>query len=280
MKKIIILGLSAFIIIASLTGCMSKDQNTQLVSESNSEENFSPHPVISAPKKVDFGESIDLDASNSYDKDGEIESYRWHIGNGDLIEGKKVSYTFNFPENFELKKCPYIYKIQLEIGDDKGSVSYAVDQIFVSPKDYTLYLDSNSFSKNRPAEKNEEINPSLDLFRNTDSSLTYKLENKITIQNCSWAASIYLDKPISSLLRDISFILYNQKGEKITTETKELDLLNSFWKAKKITFTGEITHREEFKSAEITINGFSFLRKPSILYGGETASNLTFDFEK
>ena len=54
--------------------------------------------------------------------------------------------------------------------------------------------------------------------------------------------------------------------------------LIDIWREKTITMSGSLNKPNEFKSMELSVYGFSFGQKISILYGGEKASFICFDF--
>lgn len=61
------------------------------------------------PDVVAVNETFTLDASQSYDPDGEIYSYTWELGNGEVAEGEKID--IRIPD-------PGVYQIQLEVRDN------------------------------------------------------------------------------------------------------------------------------------------------------------------
>jgi len=55
------------------SGCLKENETVK--ENSNMPENSSPIGLIKAPEHAYFGDAIELDASESYDSDGEIVSY-------------------------------------------------------------------------------------------------------------------------------------------------------------------------------------------------------------
>ena len=64
----------------------------------------------------------------------------------------------------------------------------------------------------------------------------------------------------------------------IIIQTEEQYSIFNFWKEKTITFTGTFSEPMEFKSLSIEIMGLSLRNNINILYGGDKASNILFDF--
>jgi PKD repeat protein len=58
--------------------------------------------------------TCDLDATSSFDPDGEIVSRRWVPGDGAVLFGKKVSHTY---------AAPGTYTIKLVVKDDRGATA-------------------------------------------------------------------------------------------------------------------------------------------------------------
>ena len=79
-----------------------------------------------------------MDASSSFDEDGEIVEYRCDFGNGDVRYGEKVDY--NYPKDTE----PGYYTITLKVTDSNGATTEKQLTIEVSEKEdeknWLLYL--------------------------------------------------------------------------------------------------------------------------------------------
>jgi len=67
---------------------------------------------------VDAGESIDFDASGSYDPDGTIVSYSWDFGDGNAATGVTVDHAYSEDGN---------YTVTLTVTDDDGTSASSVD---------------------------------------------------------------------------------------------------------------------------------------------------------
>jgi len=72
-----------------------------------------PHAQYSyAPNPAPTRHPIRFDASESYDPDGQILSYRWDFGDGSIAEGPIVSHEYQTP-NID-------YQVVLTVTDDQG----------------------------------------------------------------------------------------------------------------------------------------------------------------
>ena len=122
------------------------------------EPNKEPVAVINPIElEVTVGQDIVLDGSESYDEDGEIVSYAWDFGDGNIIAGGTAVLsppTVGGDTDDEVAP-PHIYHdvgkytVSLKVTDDKGatgSVEAEVDALPVAAaiqfKPYTLYFNS------------------------------------------------------------------------------------------------------------------------------------------
>ena len=71
--------------------------------------NAMPVARYDVPDVVAVNETFTLDASDSYDPDGEIYSYTWELGNGEVADGEKID--IRIPD-------AGVYQIQLEVRDN------------------------------------------------------------------------------------------------------------------------------------------------------------------
>ena len=51
-----------------------------------------------------------------------------------------------------------------------------------------------------------------------------------------------------------------------------------FWSKKILTFNGRLTNTQDFQSIKMAIYGYSLTNKFVINYGGDSPSNIKFDF--
>jgi hypothetical protein len=244
---------------------------------SNLSDNQPPVGIISAPKEAYFGETIEVSALKSYDTDGEIVSYTWYFGDDDeRAEGLIVKYTYKFENNFIID-YPLIYFIHLIVRDDNDSTTATSHQIKIYPSEFKFYLNSQELVTGNPSSHKDKIRGSGLLKLRSPKVLTYNLENPITIEKCTWNATIYLKKPRFPIANKLSILFYDRDGKEITRKDEKLGL-NFLWKEKTVKLRGTFDKDEEFKTVKIGVYGFSLRQEISILYGGEKASHICFDF--
>jgi hypothetical protein len=146
------------------------------------------------------------------------------------------------------------------------------------PKEYTFYLDSGKLSAEKPASSKDTIKASFGKFKfNPIKELSYELSDFVELLTCTWNATIYLEKPRFAVVSRVLLTLYNATGEKIGESDSSFGLFD-FWKEKTIKLQGIIGNPDELKSIKIVVYGFSLRNKISILYGGEKASQICFNF--
>jgi PKD repeat protein len=87
------------------------------------------------------GKNVFFDASSSYDNDGNIVSYDWDFGDGEIGSGKFVNYTYC---------CFDTYTIKLNVTDNDGLTNE-------TSKIITIFNDP-PFSPNDPEPENNSIN--------------------------------------------------------------------------------------------------------------------------
>lgn len=272
-KEKIAVILITLLLIPILAGCLGgnnqKEDNTSILN------NVAPVPVITAPEKAYFGDSITFDASKSYDTDGTIESYAWIFDDNETAEEVTVTHIYELQNDFRTE-YPIIYSVVLSVVDNNGSCEYTAYEIMLYPKEYTFYFDSGKLVIEKPSSNKDTIKASFGKFKfNPIKELNYELPDFAEILPCTWNATIYLEKPRFTIVNRVLLILYNETGEKIAESDSSFGF---FWKEKTIKIQGNIDNPGEFKSIKLVIYGFSLRNKISILYGGEKASQICFNF--
>jgi hypothetical protein len=277
---------SLYLIILAFSGCINEKEETAIIEPS---ENADPIPIISTigtiSPKPDINEStidayvygedeVTFDASGSYDPDGNITSFQWLLDEDNTNKsGPLVTHTYYFDDSIDF---PNIVEIILSVEDNNGSIVYLTFYLGIIPKEYTFYLDAQLLTKYKPDSSSEKVKATFDLFRPTQT-LSYSLNRPVHLEKCEWNITIFLEKPLLSFVNKVTFKLNDENGDKIVEVNITMKLLE-FWKEKTITISGTISEPKEFKSLEITIYGFSLRNQIAIMYGGEKASLLNFDF--
>lgn len=96
--------------------------------------NFLPVPVINATGDMTEGEKIKLDATSSYDVDGDIQSVMWEFGDGKTSSEEVCTHTYKSGK----------YTIILTVTDDKGAVNKTSFDITISKKEEVVSGGDNS----------------------------------------------------------------------------------------------------------------------------------------
>lgn len=274
-KEKIAVILIVLLLIPILSGCLGG--NNEVKDNASPSNNDPPVPVITAPEKAYFGDPIIFDASKSYDTDGTIESYAWSFGDNGTAEDVTATHTYEL-QNIFRAEYPIIYSIVLSVVDNNGSCEYTTHEIMLYPKEYTFYFDSGKLTIEKPSSNKDTIKASFGKFKfNPIKELNCELSDFVEILPCTWNATIYLEKPRFTIVNRVLLTLYNESGEKIAESDSSFGPFD-FWKEKTIKIQGSIDRPGEFKSIKLVIYGFSLRNKISILYGGETASQICFNF--
>lgn len=286
MKQFVATLFTLLLIILAFSGCMDETDKTAKV---NPPENADPVPVISTVGTItpipDINESnidayvyggdiVTFDASESYDPDGNITSYEWLLDEDNINKsGPVVSYAYYFEDSIDF---PNIVEIVLSVEDNNESIVYLTFYLGIIPKKYTFYLDTQLLTKQKPDSSSEKVKATFDRFRSTQT-LSYSPNKPVHLEKCEWNITIFLEKPLLSFVNKVTIMLNDADGEKIVESNTTMKLLE-FWEEKTITINGMTNEPKEFKSLTITIYGFSFRNQIAVMYGGEKASLISFDF--
>jgi len=263
--------ISIIILSISFSGCIENNEKSK--EKQGISYNSIPIAIIYTSKDTYyFGETIEFDASESYDSDGEILSYTWDFGDEEIAQGQKVKHIYDFENDFDVT-FPIIYTAILYVADDSNSIKVTDHQIMLFPNGYKFYFNSGQLTTEKPSEKQDILTKS-----GLKSQILYSLENSTSIQKCKWNATVYLDKPILAIATKISISFYDNSGKELTNKEKKLGI-NILWKEKTVEINGALDKTEEVKSIKITITSFSLRNKINILTGGEKASFICFDFK-
>jgi hypothetical protein len=162
------------------------------------------------------------------------------------------------------------------VEDNNHSYSLLEYVVGIIPKRFLFYFDSTALKLDKPNANMDAIKATIGRLRPIEK-LSYTLGDSVYLQKCRWNATIYLTKSALSFVNQVALTLFNSTGGKIV-ESIALFKMFEIRKEKEIIMTGAIDEPSDFKSAEISITGFSFRDKIQILYGAEKASFVCFDF--
>ena len=86
-------------------------------------ENIPPISIIEGPHAALILEEVQFIGSHSYDTDGQITSFSWDFGDGSTENGQDVMHKY-------IRKG--VYRVDLNIVDDKGASTSAIHQIVIT----------------------------------------------------------------------------------------------------------------------------------------------------
>jgi hypothetical protein len=266
-----------FFIISTLifSGCLNKSNSIDF--NLYSYENLFPIIVIDAPEKAYFDDTIEFDATESYDSDGNIISYYWNFGDGNTSKGKKVCHSYKFENDFNIN-YPLIYTYSLIIVDDNRAKIVKSSEIMMYPNKYQLFFQSGSLEREKPSFSEDFVKTSFGMIQQKSSKiLSYKLREPINLSECSWNVSLCLKKPLLTRFSKVKIVLLDSENNEISKAEKKFGLFR-FWNKKTIELSGKIFKNSEFYSIKLFFYRFSLRNKISILYGSELPSNICFNF--
>ena len=275
-KKLHLLVLLLFFSSILYTGCLENNNNNTNI-EGSTIEGSPPSPIISSIKnKYYFGDIIKLDASQSYDTDGEIVSYEWDFGDGTTATGATVEHVYKFENEFNIE-YPLIYTVSLSVVDDDNLMNTVTQQIELYPSEYVFFLDQNGLTVEKPSMGKERVKTPMLSGLNQPGEIVYTLKKPVELLQCTWKATLYLEKNFFSMVNKVSIVFYNEKGD-VISDGMEKTGLNTIWTKKTIKISGLIKEKEKLGSIKILFFGFLYSNKLSILYGDEKASSIVFNF--
>jgi len=176
--KIFIIMISIIILSISFSGCIENNEKSK--EKQGISYNSIPIAIIYTSKDTYyFGETIEFDASESYDSDGELLSYTWDFGDEEIAQGQKVKHIYDFENEYDFENdfdvtFPIIYTAILYVTDNSNSVKVTDHQIMLFPKEYKFYFNSGQLTTEKPSEKQDRL---------TKSGSKSQMKNKIDLQN-------------------------------------------------------------------------------------------------
>ncbi len=131
MKSLVPVTLVCMIVVVSaFSGCLDDG-------EDGGEKNVDPVASINADKvNVIFNKEIQFDGSSSHDEDGEIVEYTWNMGDGTVLTGETVTYSYSDTGE---------YTVKLTVKDDSGATDFKTITINVqgTPQVGTFQIDGD-----------------------------------------------------------------------------------------------------------------------------------------
>ena len=277
-SKYIIITTLIITFIIFFSGCITNTEQNSNQLNTNLENVVPPISVITAPDVGFFDQEIEFSAENSYDPDGNIVSYKWMFGDDQFDQGEIITHTFKQTNDYNNLTFPIKFEVTLELIDNNELVNYSIHYIDLYPQKYQYYLNSNKLILQKPSTDFDSIKASLGI--STIVPITeskYHLSESIIIYPCTWTATIYIKKPIVAFVNQIIFTIYNETEEVVIQAEEHYSLLD-LWKEKAVIFSGTFSNAIEFNSISIEILGLSLRKNINIMYGGDKASNILFDF--
>jgi len=118
-----------------------------------------------------LGEEVTLDASESYDYNGEIVNYSWDLGDGSTGSGKVYKYRY---------ETEGVYQVSLTITDDEGKSATGTEQIFVVHPENKLSRPLLVTPHPETSRKIEMIFQSRDSYQNVYDPNEVKIDAVVT----------------------------------------------------------------------------------------------------
>ena len=136
----------------------SVETTTVKVRKNSTVENIAPVAHAGGPYSGIVNKSILFDASDSYDLDGEIETYSWDFGDGGTGTGELISHKYSTSGN---------YSVVLTVIDDGEVISQDTTTIEISKQSNSNSSDSspsNNDSSSNDNQHNDDQTPGFELF--------------------------------------------------------------------------------------------------------------------
>ena len=261
LKKIITLGIIIILSFTIFAGCTVK--NSDNLPELDT-YNFVSTKII-APEKAYFDEEISFESIDNK----KINSYIWDFGDGNILEGNKVSYKYFFKDEFETK-FPLIYTVQMFIKKDGYIIGGAVHQLKLYPKNFVFYFKSED-------DKNKETSYLIEDTFDKNNKI-FNLQNPVKIPASDFNIVLNIQKPIIVNLNKIQISFINLDDQVVFEQEKFIGFFN-FWNKKTISITGCINEDIMLKNIQISFNNQIFSEKINIIDDERSKSKITFNFE-
>ena len=269
-KKIIVITISLALIFGFLIITKNDDVNSAKVYSSDHLDG-SDFQVV---KQAYFGQELEFDATDFTGSENGIKGYYWDFGDGNFAEGIKVNHAYDFENQYNLE-YPLVYSVTVMAFDGFESVS-TTKLLELYPSTYSFFLNKNELVDSISSENREDVG-TTSIFDAEVETLEYVLEESVTIPESEWILTLNLEKPLLLKIKKISISLLDENSNEISKVEKNMGLL-SYGRSKTFELKGSIDDKFDFNSIKISFYGFSIGEKIEVLYGGEKASQITFNF--
>ena len=183
-------------------------------------------------------QTLCLDASKSYDRDGRIVDFVWQVGD-QLFHGEKLTYKINKKvKSIYAENMPVIF-LSLGVTDDSGNT--AIRSLLIKVLPGRLYLSKDKLSVE--PSYNEKVTWRLRL--SGKSTIKYLLPEAIKMPKCKIRLHLDVDRFLCFGIRKIRLSAISEDGKEIPIAEKSL----------RIFYLGDIDLYGE-TAKEINITGF------------------------
>ena len=269
-KKLLVISISIALIFSFIL--LTKNDNN--VYSNYYPSNHLEGSDFSSVEQAYFGEKIEFDATNYIGSKNEVKAYFWDFGDGNTAEGSKVQHSYNFENDYDLE-YPIVYSVTVMAYDGYESIS-TTRLIELYPTAYTFFLDNSRLDDSPPLENREYVG-TTSIFDGNIETTTFVLDKSVTIPESEWILTLYLEKPFLLKIKKITIGFFDENSNEIANLEENVGLF-SYGISKKIDLKGTFGNEIEFKSIRLSFYGFTIGEKIGILYGGEKASQIVFDF--
>jgi len=221
-----------------------------------------------------FDEKIEFDATKYMSSQKDIKKYYWDFGDGSTAEGAKVQHSYGFENRYDVE-YPLVYPVTLMAYDGYESIS-TTHLIKLYPNTYTFFLGCGKLLNDIPPKNSDKLR-TTNIFEEKSEAISYELEESTTIPKSDWTVTLYLEKPFLLKINKISISFFDNNSDEITTVEKKIGM-HSYGRHKTIDITGSFDQEVDFKLIKLSLYGFSIGKNVKILYGGEKASHIVFNF--
>lgn len=210
-----------------------------------------PVPIIEGVDgdiiEVFENQTLCLDASKSYDRDGQIVDFVWQVGD-QLFHGKKLTYKINKKVNsIYADNMPVIF-LSLSVTDDSGNT--AIRSLLIKVLPSRLYLSKDKLS----IEPSYNGKVTWGLRFSGKNTIKYLLPEAIKIPKCKIKLHLDVDRFLCFGIRKIRLSAISEDGKEIPIAQKDLRIFYLY--LGDIDLYGETAKEINITGFKIEIEGF------------------------